>query len=339
MLRRSLVGTAALLSIWAGPALAASPFSTIYSFGDSLSDVGNVYAATGGLEPASPYVGGQFSNGPVWVQDLASLMGLPALTPSLAGGNDYAFGFATTGFPNTNNSIVPNLQQQVGTFLLTKGGAPSNALYTFSIGANDLFNILKGSTGGLTPTAAVEGAAAAEATAAQGLELAGAKDLMLFDVPNLGLTPAIKDSGVPGLPAEATLLAQEFNADVRSDIASDAPLLTVYNIDAFGLLTDAVSNPGKFGFSNVADPCWTGGYTGYAGGGTLCSMLPAVQDTYLFWDSVHPTAAGHLLIADAAAGLIGVAIPEPSTWATMILGLAGLGALGARRVRAAAAAG
>ena len=51
-------------------------------------------------------------------------------------------GVATTGFPNTNNSVVPNLQQQVGTFLLTKGGAPSNVLYTFSIGANDLFNIL-----------------------------------------------------------------------------------------------------------------------------------------------------------------------------------------------------
>ena len=332
MLRRSLVGTAAVLSIWAGPALATSPFSTIYSFGDSLSDVGNVYAATGGLEPASPYVGGQFSNGPVWVQDLASFMGLPALTPSFHGGNDYAWGGATAG---SGNTLVPNIQQQVGPFLLTHGGAQSNALYTFSIGANDLFGILNGSA---PPTDLPEDAAAV-ATAAQGLELAGAKDLMLFNVPNLGLTPAIKDSGVPGLPAEATLLAQEFNADVRSDIASDAPGLTVYDIDAFGLLTDAVSNPGKFGLSNIADPCWTGGYTGYAGGGTLCSMLPAVQDTYLFWDSVHPTAAGHLLIADAAAGLIGVAIPEPSTWAMMILGLAGLGALGARSARAAAAAG
>ena len=339
MSKRLLIAAAAALSVSAGQALAASPYTAIYSFGDSLSDVGNVSLATGGAEPASPYVGGQFSNGPVWAQDLASFMGLPALTPSLAGGNDYAFGFATTGFPNTNNSVVPNLQQQVGTFVLTNGGAPSNALYTFSIGANDLFNILSGSTGGLTPTAAVEGAAAAVATAAQGLELAGAKDLMLFDVPNLGLVPAIQDAGVPGLPALASELAYEFNADVLSDIASDAPGLTLYDIDAYGLLTDAVNNPGEFHFTNVTDPCWTGAYTGYATGGSLCSTDPAVQDSYLFWDSVHPTEAGHLLIADAGANLIGVATPELSTWAMMALGFAGLGVLGARKARSAAAAG
>ena len=76
-------------------------------FGDSLSDVGNVYLATNGIEPASPYVDGQFSNGPVWVQDLAARLGLPALTPSLAGGSDYAFGGATTGSPSTNNPVRP----------------------------------------------------------------------------------------------------------------------------------------------------------------------------------------------------------------------------------------
>jgi phospholipase/lecithinase/hemolysin len=77
-----------------------------------------------------------------------------------------------------------------------------------------------------------------------------------------------------------------------------------YNIDAYGLLTDAVSDPAKFGFSNVTDPCWTGGFTGYATGGTVCSTLPAVQDTYLFWDTVHPTAEGHLLVAEAGYALV-----------------------------------
>jgi phospholipase/lecithinase/hemolysin len=352
MPKRLLIVAAAALSISAGQALAASPYTAIYSFGDSLSDVGNVFLATGGAEPASapsgplagPYFNGEFSNGPVWVQDLASFMGLPALTPSLAGGNDYAFGFATTGSPYTNNSQVPNLDDQVGAFLSGRSdAAPSSALYTFSIGANDLFNILSGSTtGGLTPEQDAASAAQAVATAAQDLELAGAKDLMLFDVPNLGLVPAIQEEsklpGLSGLPDEASALAQLFNADVLSDIASDAPGLTLYDIDAYGLLTDAVNNPGEFHFSNVTDPCWTGTYTGYATGGTLCSTDPAVQDTYLFWDSVHPTEAGHLLIADAGANLIGVATPELSTWAMMALGFAGLGALGARKVRTAAAA-
>ena len=40
---------------------------------------------------------GVFSNGPVWVQDLANTLGLGPLLPSLAGGTDFAVGGAQTG--------------------------------------------------------------------------------------------------------------------------------------------------------------------------------------------------------------------------------------------------
>jgi phospholipase/lecithinase/hemolysin len=327
------LAAAATLTIATGQATASSPFSAIYSFGDSLSDVGNVYLATGGLEPASPYVAGQFSNGPVWVQDLAALMGLPALSPSLTGGNDYAWGGATTGSPYTNNPEVPNLTAQVESFVAGHPSAPSTALYTFSFGANDLFAILGGMTGGLTPQQAVAYAAQTTASDASDLRAAGATDLMLFGVPNLGLTPKIQDAGVPGLPAEASLLSQEFNADLLSDLSGDG--LTVFYIDAYDLLTDVVNDPGKYGFTNAIDPCWTGNF--YGSDGTLCSLLPAVQDQYVFWDSVHPTEGGHRLIADAGAALIGVAVPEPSSWAMMLLGSAGLGFAGYRASRKSAA--
>ena len=49
------------LSGVSAPALAASPYGAIYSFGDSLSDVGNVYDAVG--LPYAPYSNGRFSNG------------------------------------------------------------------------------------------------------------------------------------------------------------------------------------------------------------------------------------------------------------------------------------
>ena len=39
---------------------------------------------------------------------------------------------------------------------------------------------------------------------------------------------------------------------------------------------------------------------------------------YLFWDSVHPTDRGHTFIANVFAQ----AVPEPSTYALMVLGVA-----------------
>src|SRR5271166_2660917 len=98
--RLVLIG-AALLALFAAP-VSAAPFSAIYAFGDSLSDAGNAYIASGRkAPPAPPYAlvngFGVFSNGPVWVQNLASELGLGALLPSLAGGTDFAVGGAQTG--------------------------------------------------------------------------------------------------------------------------------------------------------------------------------------------------------------------------------------------------
>jgi phospholipase/lecithinase/hemolysin len=329
--------SAALL---AGSVAQAAGFSAEYVFGDSLSDVGNVYIAKGGTEPASPYVDGQFSNGPVWVQDLAARLGLPALTPSLSGGTDYAFGGATTGSPYTNSPLVPNLEQQVGLFFSTHASAPSDALYTFSIGANDLFAILNGSTGGLTPQQAAAAAAQVVATEAGDLEAAGAKDLALFDVPDLGATPGIKALG-PSASAAATALSAYFDQQVLLDLAPvEAAGLTVFDLNTYALIDEVVQDPSAFGFSNVTAPCWTGGFTGDATGGSICSTVPAKQDTYLFWDDVHPTAAGHLLVADAALRAMGLPVPEPSTWAMLLAGFVGLGFAGYRssaRARAAKA--
>src|SRR4051794_146985 len=71
----------------------AGLFGKVVVFGDSLSDVGNVSAATGGAVPASPpYFHGRFSNGPVYAETLAEYVGAAPLAPAFAvpGGTDYA---------------------------------------------------------------------------------------------------------------------------------------------------------------------------------------------------------------------------------------------------------
>ncbi|PPQ29210.1 SGNH/GDSL hydrolase family protein [Rhodopila globiformis] len=326
-MRRGAASVAGMLAFLALP-MTAQAYSALYVFGDSLSDAGNVYIATSGTgaqQPVAPYANGQYSNGPTWVQDLAQNLGLGSVTASLAGGTDYAFGGSTTGYAITGvlpATSVPTLTQQIGTFSTAVGGAASStALYAVWSGANDLFAIL-GSGASNAAAAAAAGAAATEAGAIATLAGMGAKDFVVPLLPDLGQTPAM--TAVTGASALATALAAAYNASLVSDIQSlvAGTGISVSLVDTFSLIDAAVADPSAYGFTNVTAPCYVGPYTG---GGTVC----ATPNQYLFWDGVHPTAAGQAIVAAAAEA----ALPEPGTLAVLGCGLAGLGALRTRRHR------
>ncbi len=313
--------------IVSAPALAGD-YAALYAFGDSLSDAGNAFIATGGTEPVSPpYSDGRFSNGPVWVQDLANQLGLPALTASLAGGTDFAVGGAQTGTTPVHTANLSDLPAQLTAFQAAVPTPASGALYTLWIGANDLFSIL-GTPGISTATAMADANAAVSnvVTFVAGLAADGAKNLLLVTVPNLGVVPAITKLG-SAAETEATDLSAYFDQALVSAVGGEAAGAGMHLsiLDSFGLLDDAIADPAAFGFSNVTTPCWTGNDTS-ASSGTRCASTIAGQDQYLFWDQVHPTAAGQQIIADAAFA----EVPEPGSLALL---LAGLGALGLVRHR------
>ncbi len=108
-------------------------FTTMYVFGDSLSDIGNVFSLSGGAVPPSAqpdlhYYSGRFSNGPVWVDSLAQTMGISDFKPSLTATSadftanhsiDFAYGGAGTGIANNapgNLVAVPGLLGQIADF-------------------------------------------------------------------------------------------------------------------------------------------------------------------------------------------------------------------------------
>ena len=117
-------------------------YTTLFAFGDSLSDAGNDYLIDGGTDPVSPYYQGHFSNGLTWVEDLSNMLGLRPLSPSLAGGNDFAFGGAETG-PTAIEGVNPgDLLFQVAQYAVLHPTPVGGALYTLDIGGNDLFKAL-----------------------------------------------------------------------------------------------------------------------------------------------------------------------------------------------------
>jgi phospholipase/lecithinase/hemolysin len=295
-------------------------YSVIYAFGDSLSDAGNLSittSAAGATEPVSPpyfkeqyglISGNVFSNGPTWVQDLSIALSLGTLAPSLAGGTDFAYGGAETG-TTPQNASDPEIQAislpaQLSEFQTRVPSPSANALYTVSIGANDLDDIL--ASPGLTAlqqTTDVNDAVANEIAFVNHLVGDGAKNLLVLDVPDLGKAPEVtlvngSDTPSATLDAEASQLASEYNTALISQLGAITGV-NVHVVDAYSLLDNAIADPAAYGLTNVTSPVWSGNFTS-ASSGTLAVSGAAAQNQYLFWDTYHPTETGHQALADLA---------------------------------------
>jgi outer membrane lipase/esterase len=295
----------------------ASAFTGLYVFGDSLSDSGNNRAVLGNSGatqvvssnsyiPSLPYASGTYSNGPVWVNSFAAGLGLSAFAaPSLGGGGDYAYGGARTTVNGGFGGFPPSATTQVNGFLTGQATIPSTALYVVAIGGNDARAAAEAIAGGAPAPATIAAAAAAYATGVgniiDSLQAKGATNIVVWDTPNLGRAPASIAAG-PAAVGLGTAIAQSFNAALAGRLASETGVTT---FDIYGLINTVALNPASYGFSNITDAC--GAVSG-------CNA-----SQYLFWDGIHPSAAGHTLIANAMLAV--VAVPEPSSMLMLAAGL------------------
>jgi len=305
------VATAAASVAPVAPTVAApgAPYSAIYAFGDSLTDTGNVSLASLDAVPVSPpYMDHSFTNGAVWVQDVAQSLGLPQLQPSLAGGTDFAYGGAETGQTPTHTLNPTDLASQYAQFLAQVPSPQPNALYAVWMGSNDVLDIANNTT--LTPEQQQSDVSAAvnnEVAVLSGLAAHGAQNLLVLNVPDLGQTPYETARG-PAVAHSASSLASRYDSDLSAAIqpleASGA--VKVDLVDMYSILNQVIANPAAYGFTNVTDPVWSGNLTD-ASSGTLAAT-GATQNQFLFFDSLHPTAQAHATLASAIVhGLTGVA--------------------------------
>jgi phospholipase/lecithinase/hemolysin len=270
----------------------AGPFTQLFVFGDSLSDVGNIEQATASFPfvPPTPgpyYYDGRFSNGPVYAEFLAAGLELPSVVHSRAGGGNFAHGGAKTsgtGFPN--NLVVRDVDDQVGDFLTAQSPDP-DALFVVFAGANDLIG---GQTNMSIPVNRL-------ATDIGRLITAGARSLLVPNLPPLGYTPRYNDDAATLATYNAR--TEQFNAALATmldGLEAGNPAITVYRFDLAALFSEALADPAEFGLTNVTAPAAPGLQPGATSYDT--NQIAANPNEYLFWDDLHPTTAVHAVFAE-----------------------------------------
>jgi phospholipase/lecithinase/hemolysin len=344
------------------PGSAPTAASALFVLGDSLSDIGNAAAladyvlgqpfypdATVGLcNPFDVFVlergcdaliyrRTHATNGLVAVEVLAAGIGLSSFEPSFhvvpdrpVQGTDYAVDGAMAG-----ESGVDDLGAQVDALLLDVGPQlPADALYLVMIGGNDGLAALRSAaeySAGLAPASDSDQIAAAAVgaigDAVDVLVGAGARRLIVANVPNLAAVPALSErASALGLDAAAvSALAADITAKLNAalaarlaDTAAAYPDARIEAFDLFGALEEArlaASAAGK----NVTNACFDSetyreSPLAERRFDPACAPQSADAaprfDQFFFWDSLHPSADAHAAVGQALIDFVAATLGD-----------------------------
>ncbi len=313
----------------------AQTFDQLIVFGDSLSDAGNV-AQVLGRPSGTSYT---TNPDPVWAQIVARHYGgAEAGRHSLIGGTIHAYaGACARPLPAPCTNPSPTTSAQIDAYLRAATPGPKS-LYALWGGGNDLLKIssdaataiaainnsnlsgedLAAALAEAAAAAAGEAAATADAIAVQAGRLrgAGARRVMVINLPDLAITPEAQ-APIPGetdLQRAARLelmsqLTDSFNNAL--DVALRAGGAGVVPVNARGLTDEVLADPTPFGISNTTDRA-CGGTGDAVDCGPATSGYPsqpkASPETYMFADNRHPSGAVHAILADAAIATLALPV-------------------------------
>ncbi len=336
----NLAGSGALTGLEFRLPSAVPTFSKIYAFGDSLSDPGNLFNATtsvqssqeiSGLDipvipPSPPYFEGRFSNGPIWVDNLAEDLGLtitpytelPVFSPELplassvtlissslegspflngattTSSVNFAFGDAQTGengageFGDFSPGVLTQVEWFVNDHQQAQQLADPDALYIVWAGPNDYLTV---------PDAEPEEVVDNLETSIESLFNLGARNFLVPNIPDLGKTPIAQTANRPVSPAQLTDLTEQHNSlleETLDELSGTLNGINLMPLDVDELFNDILANPEEFGLTNISEPCLDPM--------TLSSC--SNSDEYLFWDLLNPTASAHEILGEFALGTL-----------------------------------
>jgi thermolabile hemolysin len=257
-------------------------------FGASSADSGSAFALTGGAFPAPPYWQGRFSNGPNWVDQLATLLKVPVPGPFPLGGDNFAVAGAQTGAGFSNvcvgSTCAPNMGLQIHYYLSRSPVITGKELFVLQGGGND-FALFTGLNNALLTAYEMR-------VNIETLAKAGATRFAVINlgVDNLSPTKWLQSNNV---------WIQHFNSALQwhlKDLKSKLGL-TIAHVDYHSLMSAMIADPASFGLKNVTDAAWT-----------RATGAVSNPDEYFYWDGLHPTTVVHRFIANLAAASVGAAL-------------------------------
>lgn len=335
----------------------AQEFSGVFVLGDSLSDTGNAASAidaaaglgvlgeetgyaSGLCAPQDPSPGGcedlffkksRVSDGPVAVEYLVEGLGLEAALPSfhlvslaavarpLPFGSNYAVASA-----KARGSGPEDLAAQVSALLSDRAGGgslPSDALYLFGVGGNDVLDALQAMAAlgtdeqpAQTPLQIVGAAVDAIARNVEVLIGFGAERFLVMNVPDIGVLPAVHGSADGferiAIRRAAALAARIFNLQLRwrlDAVQRRHPAVRVEVFDLHAAFDDVRARAGHWKENDEA-ACFDS-ETYFETGKRVFhdGCAPELDDGapdfsgFVFWDGVHPTGRVH---AEIGQGLV-----------------------------------
>lgn len=305
-----LISVVSLLGLVLSGMATAGERERFIVFGDSLSDPGNAFFLIRDVEvppfnliPDAPYARGglHFSNGRTWIEQVAADLGSP-LSAGPALWKPVLFSNYAVGGSRARLQGAFSLGAQVDILLQDYGArVPDNTRVVLFMGGNDLRDALEAfatDPSGVTSVGIVNAALFSIRDNLLRLQGAGARRFLVANAPNLALVPAVRLQG-PAAQGAALFLSVSFNNGLAALLNGiEASLgVQIVRLDVFGILNAVVANPAAAGFTEVERPCIT----------------PAVKikpycsnpDQFLFWDGIHPTRAGHRVLAGQAAAQLG----------------------------------
>lgn len=300
--------------------VAADHNKSLYIFGDSLSDVGNLYTQTSQpnfplpIPPETRYYNGRFSNGNVaadylWeeignrtpIQSAETFInGSAAFNINKAQAVSFAYGGSETGYKNSvlGQFEVSGLLGQVGSFRVMKidNRPQKDALVLVWSGGNDYFNQFT-KPQGVSPGQVVSNLE----RAVKNLHASGLRNFLIPNLPDLGDVPIahIMGSlyGAPQIPKLLSTNTLEHNEQLDKAVRRLRKLADI-NIELVDIYsaTKALVTPDKI-VPGPAAGCL------YSPSGVNLEVCGPVSfeagNGLIYWDETHPTSEVHRVFADA----------------------------------------